>query len=146
MRCVLFPVIYLILNTQPIQAQWQPTGPLASIPVIPNCTMTGGDIAIASPQGVIFYCPMAADRINALDPGAGHFYYVHEYGHFALNTMDEGAVDCWAAQQLKSVPNGQQVISAMINHLLRRQAAFEPPHPRYGSPGERAERIRRCAS
>jgi hypothetical protein len=126
-------------------AQWQPQGNLANVPVIPDCNATAGDIAVARAPGVIYYCPTSADRINQLDPGAGHFYYVHEYGHIALNSIDEPSADCWAVQQLLHAPNGATFIRAMLSHLARRAAAGEPSYPRYGTPAERATRIRECA-
>jgi hypothetical protein len=74
-------------------AQWSPTGPLTNVPLVPNCQQTGGDIAVAGP-GVIFWCPLKAQQINSTVPDAGHFYFVHEYGHIALGTSSEPSADC----------------------------------------------------
>ncbi|MEA2325523.1 MAG: O-acetyl-ADP-ribose deacetylase [Thermoanaerobaculia bacterium] len=124
-------------------AQWTPRGALAKVPVVENCNATGGDIAVARPGPMIIYCQARADQLNAQFPGAGHFYYVHEFGHVALNTADEARADCWAAQQLRNVQNGRQVLDAALRHFVSRQN--EPVHPRYGPMLQRAQRIANCA-
>jgi hypothetical protein len=124
-------------------AQWAPSGALAQVPVVENCAATGGDIAVVRPGPTIIYCQAAADQLNAQWPGAGHFYYVHEFGHIALQTLDEARADCWAAQQLRSTPNGRQTLDAAIRHFVARQN--EPIHPRYGPMLQRAQRVANCA-
>jgi len=125
-------------------AQWEPSGILRSIPVQENCRATGGDIAVALNIGspVIYFCQATANALNNQHPGAGHFYYVHEFGHHALATSDERRVDCWAARELADAPNGDFYISAMLDHLQSRGGEY---HPRYGTMIERAERIEHCA-
>jgi hypothetical protein len=80
--------------------------------------------------------------VRKSDPGAEHFYLVHEYGHVALATADEAAVDCWAARELAKAPNGERYLAASIRHFRRRG---DEASRRYGTPVERAERIRSCA-
>jgi hypothetical protein len=122
-------------------AQWSPSGSLAAIPVRENCAMTGGDIAVARPGPIIWYCQAAATSINARWPGAGHFYYVHEFGHFVVGS-DEAKADCWAADQLRRVPNGQYYLKAAVQHFIDRRN--EPINPSYGSMLSRANRVAAC--
>lgn len=122
--------------------QWTPSGYLANVPVRENCGMTGGDIAVARPGPVIWYCQAAANQINARYPGAGHFYYVHEFGHIALKTADEARADCWAAEQLSHVSNGDYYLRAAVRHFIDRQ--YEPVNPRYGPMLARANRVASC--
>ena len=125
------------------QAQWRPGGMLATVPVIRECDETGGDIAVSRlDPPTIYVCPRVVERVRKSDPGAEHFYLVHEYGHIALQTSDEAAADCWAARELARAPNGERTLAATIRHFRRRG---EDPSRRYGSPIERAERIRSCA-
>ena len=135
-------ILILITLSLPLYAQWVPTGNLARIPVIENCLQTKGDIAVAVP-GVIFFCQATANRLNSRHPGAGHFYYVHEFGHHALKSSDERAVDCWAAQQLAATRGGGKIIRIAIKHFRSRGNEYQP---RYGTMNERAARIARCAS
>ena len=76
-------------------------------------------------------------------PGAEHFFFVHEFGHVALQTSDEAMADCWAARELVAVRHGRRSLDAAIA-LFRARA--EDRSQRYGSPQDRAERIRRCAA
>ncbi len=124
-------------------AQWSPSGALAQVPVVENCAATGGDIAVARPGPAIIYCQVAANQLNAQWPGVGHFYYVHEFGHIALQTADEARADCWAAQQLRDVENGRQILNTAIRHFISRQN--EPVNPRYGPMLQRAQRVANCA-
>ena len=135
-------IIVCSLATTPTYSQWKPTGRLANVPVIENCAATGGDIAVANPRPAIIYCQAAANALNARWPGAGHFYYVHEFGHLALGTDDEARADCWAAQQLKKAPNGERFLQVAIQHFTDRRN--EPVNPRYGPMLERARRVARC--
>ena len=80
--------------------------------------------------------------VRQKDPGAEHFYFVHEFGHIALQTSDEAAADCWAAGQLANAPRGERYLRAAIEHFRRRP---DQQSRRYGTPAERAERIRSCA-
>ena len=125
------------------QAQWRPTGPLAAVPVIRECDETGGDIAVSRlDPPTIYVCRRVVDLLRKSDPGAEHFYLVHEYGHIALATADEAAADCWAARELAKAPNGERYLTAAIRHFRRRG---DESSRRYGTPVERAERIRSCA-
>ncbi|MEO5883710.1 MAG: hypothetical protein ABIQ06_14940 [Caldimonas sp.] len=67
---------------------------------------------------------------------------MHEYGHIVLQSGDEAAADCWAARELAKARNGERYLAAAIRHFRRRG---EDPSRRYGTPLERAERIRSCA-
>ena len=125
------------------EAQWKPRGPLAAVPVVRDCDETGGDIAVTRLEPpTIYVCPRVVELARKSDPGVEHFYLVHEYGHVALQTSDEIAVDCWAARELAKAPNGERYLAAAIRHFRRRG---EDPSRRYGTPTERAERIRACA-
>ena len=134
----------VILSNLPALAQWAPSGNLRSVQVIPDCTRTGGDIAVArpGPPPVIFFCPQAAAATTSMHPGAEHFYYVHEFGHIAIPNGSEPDADCWAARQLASAPNGELYLRAAIGHFQSRGAEY---HPAYGTALERAQRIQRCA-
>jgi hypothetical protein len=136
---IAFVVVFVVCTT--LHAQWTPRGTLANVPVRENCAMTGGDIAVAR-GGVIWYCRASADQTNARWPGAGHFYYVHEFGHIALASSDERRVDCWAAEQLSRAPNGQDYLRVAVQHFMDRQN--EPVNPRYGPMAERARRVASC--
>jgi hypothetical protein len=117
--------------------KWSPTGSLANIPVYADCRVTGGDIAVATPNG-IFYCPAVAQKLDSYYPGISHFYYVHEYGHYVMGS-DELSTDCWAAKQLA----GTCYIPIAIKHFSDRGDEF---HPRYGRMKDRAAVIARCSS
>ena len=125
------------------EAQWRPRGALAAVPVIRACDETGGDIAVTRlDPPTIYVCPRVVELARKADPGVEHFFLVHEYGHVALQSGDEAAADCWAARELAKAPNGERYLAAAIRHLRRRG---EDPSRRYGTPIERAERIRACA-
>jgi len=125
------------------EAQWRPTGALAAVPVIRECDETGGDIAVSRlDPPTIYVCPRVVERVRREDPGVEHFYLVHEYGHIALVTGDEAAADCWAARELAKARHGERYLAAAIRHFRQRGA---DPSRRYGTPLERAERIRSCA-
>ena len=116
---------------------------LAAVPVIRECDETGGDIAVSRlDPPTIYICRRVVELVRKSDPGVEHFYLVHEYGHIALQTSDEAAADCWAARELAKAPNGERYLAATIRHFRRRG---EDPSRRYGTPLERAERIRSCA-
>ena len=136
-----FAVLALAAGTA--EAQWKPRGALAAVPVIRECDETGGDIAVSRlDPPTIYVCPRVIELARKSDPGVEHFFLVHEYGHIALQTGDETAADCWAARELAKAPNGERYLAAAIRHFRRRG---EDPSRRYGTPLERAERIRSCA-
>jgi len=125
------------------QAQWRPTGALAGVPVIRECDETGGDIAVTRlDPPTIYICPRVVELARKADPGVEHFFLVHEYGHLAMQTGDESLADCWAARELAKAKNGERYLVAAIRHFERRDADTSR---RYGTPLERARRIRACA-
>ena len=127
----------------PAGAQWVPTGPLAGVLVVQDCTQTAGDVAVSRlDPPTVYLCPTVVRLVRQKDPGAEHFYFVHEFGHIALQTSDEAAADCWAAHELAAAPHGERYLRAAIEHFRRRP---DQPSRRYGTPKERAERIRSCA-
>ena len=133
----------LVAAAASTQAQWRPAGALAAVPVIRECDETGGDIAVSRlDPPTIYVCPRVVERVRRSDPGAEHFYLVHEYGHIALLTSDEAAADCWAARELAKAPNGERYLAAAIRHF---RARGDESSRRYGTPVERADRIRSCA-
>ena len=135
----------LLLALPPIhaRAQWVPTGALAAIPVIRDCNETGGDVAVSRlDPPTVYICPTVVALIRKKNPGAEHFYFVHEFGHVAQNTADEAAADCWAARELAKAPHGDRYLAAAIVHFRQRPDDYSP---RYGTPAGRAERIRSCA-
>ena len=139
----LLTLALLVAAAGAAQAQWRPTGTLAAVPVISECDETGGDIAVSRlDPPTIYICRRVVELVRKSDPGAEHFYLVHEYGHIALLTSDEAAADCWAARELAKAPNGERYLAATIRHFRRRG---EDPSRLYGTPLERAERIRSCA-
>ena len=142
-RACLTTLALLAASPGAAHAQWRPTGTLAAVPVIGECDETGGDIAVSRlDPPTIYVCRRVVELLRKADPGAEHFYLVHEYGHIALVTSDEAAADCWAARELARAPNGERYLAAAIRHFRRRG---EDPSRRYGTPLERAERIRSCA-
>jgi len=127
----------------PARAQWVPSGPLATVLVVQDCTQTAGDVAVSRlDPPTVYLCPTVVRLVRQKDPGAEHFYFVHEFGHIALQTSDEAAADCWAAGQLANAPRGERYLRAAIEHFRRRP---DQQSRRYGTPAERAERIRSCA-
>lgn len=128
----------------PAHAQWTPTGALARIPVYRDCDDTGGDVAVSRlAPPAIYVCPAIVRFIRRHDPGAEHFYLVHEYGHIALQTADEAQADCWAARALADARNGARYLDAMLEHLRKRP---DEARAGYGTPSDRAATIRRCAA
>jgi hypothetical protein len=124
-------------------AQWVPRGALAAVLVVHECDGTGGDVAVSRlDPPTVYVCDHVVRMIRAKDPGAEQFYFVHEFGHIALQTSSESAADCWAARELVEAPNGGRLLRVAIAHFRSRG---NEPSARYGSPSERAERIRSCA-
>lgn len=132
-----------LLGAAGAHAQWVPTGALKKVPVVRDCSETGGDVAVSRfDPPAVYLCPVLEREIRARHPGAEHFYLVHEFGHVALHTSDESEADCWAAHELARVRNGRRALAAVIALLHDRP---DETSPIYGRPIDRAERIRRCA-
>jgi hypothetical protein len=133
----------LLLPAARADAQWVPQGTLASVPVIQDCNETSADVAVSRlDPPTIYVCQRVVKAIRKKNPGAEHFYLVHEYGHIAQLTSDEALADCWAARELARAPNGRRYLTAAIEHFRQRGNDYSP---RYGTPAGRAERIRSCA-
>lgn len=135
--------LLLLLAAARAHAQWVPRGALAAVPVVQDCDETGGDVAVSRlDPPTVYMCPIVVKLIRKKNPGAEHFYFVHEFGHIAQGTSDEAAADCWAARELAKAPNGGRYLAAVIELLRQRP---DESSPRYGTPSERADRIRNCA-
>jgi hypothetical protein len=135
--------LVLALTGAPAHSQWVPSGPLAGVLVVHDCTQTAGDVAVSRlDPPTVYLCESVVRLVRRKDPGAEHFYFVHEFGHIALQTSDEAAADCWAAAELANAPHGERYLRAAIDHFHHRR---DQQSRRYGTPAERAERIRRCA-
>ncbi|MDQ6639652.1 MAG: hypothetical protein M3Z15_08310 [Pseudomonadota bacterium] len=135
--------VLLLAQASGASAQWVPSGPLAAVLVVRDCTQTGGDVAVSRlDPPTVYLCPTVIRLIRNKDPGAEHFYFVHEFGHIALATSDEAAADCWAARELANAPHGGRYLRAAIAHFRHRPDEYSR---RYGTPSQRAERIRSCA-
>ena len=94
-------LVLLVAASAQAEAQWRPTGVLATVPVIRECDETGGDIAVTRlDPPTIYVCPRVVELARKADPGVEHFFLVHEYGHIAMQSGDESAADCWAAREL----------------------------------------------
>ena len=139
---VVTPVLFF-LPAIGAHAQWVPSGALAAVPVVRDCTETGGDVAVSRlDPATVYLCQNVMNLVRKKNPGAEHFYFVHEFGHVAQATADEAAADCWAARELARAPNGSRYLNAAIEHFRQRPNEYSP---RYGTPTGRAERIRACA-
>ena len=135
--------LVLAMAGAPARSQWVPGGSLARVLVVNDCTQTAGDVAVSRlDPPTVYLCPTVVRLVRHKDPGAEHFYVVHEFGHIALQTSDEAAADCWAAAELANAPHGERYLRAAIEHFRRRA---DQQSRRYGTPAERAERIRSCA-
>ena len=115
---------------------WVPHGDLKDIPFHYDCSKTKGDIGVARTDG-IYWCTAAEAKVEQRFPGASHFYFVHEYGHYVKGT-DEIATDCWAAEQLA----GTCTIDAVYVHLM---AYADDACGTHGTCRDRARRLRACA-
>jgi len=128
-------------------AQWVPPPDLRKVRVQDDCARTRHGIGLSiqpspfHPHGEIFFCQDRAHAIDAVHPGASRFFLVHEYGHLALHTRDEGEADEWAARQLAVAAGGKQILQAAVLHFLDEATRFDPL---YGSGLDRALRIARA--
>ncbi|HEV7576202.1 MAG TPA: hypothetical protein VGO85_09170 [Caldimonas sp.] len=142
-RAVVATALVLVLAAAPVQAQWVPSGELANVLVVHDCSQTAGDVAVSRlDPPTVYLCDTVVRLVRKKDPGAEHFYFVHEFGHIAMATSDEAAADCWAARALAGAPHGGRYLRAAIEHFRARPDDYSR---RYGTPNQRAERIRRCA-
>ena len=151
----------LVLAAAPALAQWVPSGPLAGVLVVQDAPRPPA--TLRSRASIRPRCTSARPSsrlVRQKDPGAEHFYFVHEFGHIALQTSDEAAADCWAAGELANAPHGERYLRAAIEHFRRRPdsragATERRPSARSGSgaarkrPGRRsraAHNLAPCAS
>lgn len=140
---VILASLLVLMPATRASAQWVARGALAAVPVVQDCNETSGDVAVSRRNPpAIYVCPTVVRLIRKTFPGAEHFYLVHEYGHVAEDSADEAIADCWAAKELARARNGGRYLVAVIELLSQRP---DERSPRYGTPGERAERIRFCA-
>lgn len=145
-RSALLVALPLLLPATAAHAQWVPKGSLAAVHVVDDCHETGGDVMVSRlDPPTIYVCPSVIRRVRREHPGAEHFFYVHEFGHIALQTSDEAAADCWAAKELAQAPNGRRFLDAAIALFRQRRDRSDEASVRYGAPGARAERILACA-
>ena len=109
--------------------------------LIPNCARTGGGIAIAEAQGRIYYCLQRVVAIERRYPSASKFFFLHEYGHIALQSGDELLVDCWSAHELSHTAQGDEVLAAARRYIEQ----FKLFIPKYGGTGaDRSELLKGC--
>ena len=109
--------------------------------LIPNCARTGGGIAIAEAQGRIYYCLQRVVAIERRYPSASKFFFLHEYGHIALQSGDELLVDCWSAHELSHTVRGEEVLTAARRYIEQ----FKLFIPKYGGTGaDRSELLKGC--
>ena len=109
--------------------------------LIPNCARTGGGIAIAEAQGRIYYCLQRVVAIERRYPSASKFFFLHEYGHIALQSGDELLVDCWSAHELSHTARGDEVLAAARRYIEQ----FKLFIPKYGGTGaDRSELLKGC--
>ena len=109
--------------------------------LIPNCARTGGGIAIAEAQGRIYYCLQRVVAIERRYPSATKFFFLHEYGHIALQSGDELLVDCWSAHELSHTVRGEEVLTAARRYIEQ----FKLFIPKYGGTGaDRSELLKGC--
>jgi hypothetical protein len=132
--------LYVGSSTE-ILAQWVPVGGLLDVPVIQNCTLTQGRVAVAKPDGV-FLCKAKVAEVEAQTADASHFFIVHEYGHLAIRTTSGKLADCWAAHRLAEAPNGPHYVKQWIKHWR----IYGTPDPSFGSREQRINDVRSCCA
>ena len=109
--------------------------------LIPSCARTGGGIAVAEPEGRIFYCLQRVVAIERRFPGASKFFFLHEFGHIALQSGDELKVDCWSANELRYIVDGVRILAAAQRYIEQ----FKLIDERYGGTGaDRSELLEGC--
>lgn len=111
------------------------------IMMLPSCARTGGGVAVAMRDGRIYYCLQRAAAIERRFPGATRFFFLHEYGHVAMQTGDELLVDCWTARELRGVAGGREILDAARRYV----EGFKLHDPKYGGTGaDRSELLDGC--
>lgn len=137
----LYLVVLFIISPIALKAQdfWKPGE--FEVAEVPDCNIF--DIAISRYDlyKEIRYCPEKFNQLDRQYPMAGHFYYVHEYGHIILETHDEQEVDSWVCAQLLKTNNGYRVINAFLRHLQDRCLVSEPALQGHGTTCERFDRL-----
>ncbi|MBP1180357.1 hypothetical protein [Methylobacterium sp. PvR107] len=127
--------------TLPSLAQWRPTGGLLNVARTNQCSMTGGEVASARPDG-IFFCPSRAAAVDAQVADASHFYFVQAYGSLAIHTTSKKLADCWAAHALATTPHGPHYVKQWIKHWR----IYGNPDLIHGEREERISNVRRCCA
>ena len=140
-RILLYFSLFSLISISCIFAQepWKPGN--SAVIEIPDCNIF--DIAVSqfNPTPEIRYCLERFEALNYRYPGAGHFYYVHEYGHVILCEGNEILVDNWACSQILALDKGYKFINAFLRHLMERCSKGEKALPGHGTPCERMRRI-----
>lgn len=136
--CLFFAAFFIVtLSMEEVMAQ---------VPEIPDPNLPDVAMVVSSPTygTVILYNPVFCQQMGL----ACGFVRAHEYAHIALGhslmlpsafpNNREAEADCWAAQN--SHPD--EIFAAV---QLFRNGLSSSNWQLYGSPSQRAERIRRCA-
>lgn len=141
-RVFLCALAALLLSAVPTPARAQDgAAERPRVMMLPSCARTGGGVAIAMRDGRIYYCLQRALAIERRFPGATRFFFLHEYGHVAMQTGDELLVDCWAAHELRGVAGGRKVLDAARRYV----EGFKRYDRKYGGTGvDRSELLDGC--
>lgn len=139
-------VLCLIFAVPPMQASAgdgaaADGGAFPDAELIPNCARTGGGIAVAEPQGKIYYCLQRVIAIERKYPGASKFFFLHEFGHIVLQSGDELKVDCWTVNELRYIADGVKILLVARRYIEQ----FKLFDTRYGGTGaDRSELLQGC--
>lgn len=139
-------IIFIITLSTISYGQWSPTGLLAQVPVYENCGIVNGRVGISivtPPPRRIYVCQSDINYLDRTFGGAGHFIYVHEFGHQVVTYGGEPAADCWASEQLVYSRNGEYYINGAIRAFLSQGDVYSPG---YGTGRQRAQRVYNCAT
>ena len=139
MRITAYALLVTALMAQGVSAQ-------IAVPEIPDPSLPDIAMVRADPiyGAVIIYNPIICQRIGL----ACGFFRAHEYGHVALSHQfrdpryypaeREASADCWAASNARP----QEILAAVRLFLA---GGSSGDWVVYGSPLQRAERVRFCA-
>ena len=65
---VIGALLPLLLGCPPVRAQWVPSGPLAAVLVVQDCTETGGDVAVSRlDPPTVYLCPTVVRLVRKKD-------------------------------------------------------------------------------